>query len=143
MDEAGALSDKLKSLGVTTGTQQKKAQDASWVGFDISEVVKGKEFETAFGPTFVVEYDYPFEEIQGNGSQINGTSLEMIGQWSGYPELAGRPLEDRGQLARSRRGSSGRLRGHEGLTGAGGGAGIAWREDRHRALRQRPGSLRV
>ncbi len=94
MDEAGALSDKLKSLGVVTGIQQKKPQDPSRVGFDISEVVKGKEFETAFGPTFVVEFDYPFEEIQGNGSQISGTSLEMIGQWSGYPEIAGRPLED-------------------------------------------------
>jgi len=32
---------------------------------------------------------------------------------------------------------------HEGLARAGGGAGIARREDRHRALRQRPGSFRV
>ena len=55
----------------------------------------------------------------------------------------GRALEDRGQLARSRRRSGGRLRRHEGLARAGGRAGAARREDRHRPLRSRSGALRV
>ena len=56
--------------------------------------MQGKEFATAFGPTFVVEKDFPFEEIEGNGLQTNGINLEMIARWSGYPEITGQPLED-------------------------------------------------
>jgi hypothetical protein len=55
----------------------------------------------------------------------------------------GRPLEDRRQLARPRRRSGRRLRGHEGLARAGGGAGAARREDRHRPLRSRSGEVRL
>jgi uncharacterized protein YprB with RNaseH-like and TPR domain len=94
MDDPDALSDKLKSLGVVTGKHQKQAQDSSRSEFDIARVVKGKDFETAFGPTFVVEIDYPFEEIQGNGAQLHGANLEMIGKWSGYPDISGRSLEE-------------------------------------------------
>ncbi len=94
MNDSGALSDKLKSLGITTGIHKNKPTETSRKDFDIAEVVQGKEFETAFGPTFVVECDYPFEEIQGNGARTKGVSLEMIARWSGYPKISGQPLED-------------------------------------------------
>ena len=55
----------------------------------------------------------------------------------------GRALEDRGQLARSRRRPGRRLRRHEGLARPGGRAGAARREDRHRPVRSRSGALRV
>src|SRR5882724_672738 len=61
----------------------------------------------------------------------------------GLGPRGGRALEDRRQLARSRRRSRGRLRRHEGLARAGGRAGAARREDRHRALRRRPREVRV
>ena len=56
---------------------------------------------------------------------------------------AGRPLEDRGGLARQRRRSGRRLRRHEGQPRAGGGAGAARRAHRHRAVEPGPRALRV
>jgi uncharacterized protein YprB with RNaseH-like and TPR domain len=94
MDDSKGLSDKLRSLGIKTGIHQKKPQDPTRLEFDISEVVQGQEIETAFGSAFVVERDYSFEEIQGNGSQTNGIILEMISQWSGYPALKGQSVEE-------------------------------------------------
>ena len=61
----------------------------------------------------------------------------------GLGPRAGGALQDRRQLARPRRRSGGRLRGHEGLARAGGGAGAAGREDRHRDLGHRPGPVRL
>ena len=53
----------------------------------------------------------------------------------GVGPRGGCALEDRGQLARSRRRSGRRVRRHEGLARAGGRAGAARREDRHRSVR--------
>lgn len=94
MDESEGLADKLRALGIKSGIHHKKPQDTSQAGFDISEVVQGQELDTAFGSTFVVEKDYSFDEIMGNGSQTNGVSLEMIAKWSGYSSIIGQSVEE-------------------------------------------------
>ena len=67
---------------------------------------------------------------------------ERIVRIEARPASRGR-VEDRRQLARSRRRPGGRLRRHEGQPRAGGRAGAARREDRHRPLRRGSGALRV
>ena len=56
---------------------------------------------------------------------------------------AGRPVEDRGGVARQRRRPGRRVRRHEGQPRAGGGAGAARRADRHRAVERGSRALRL
>jgi len=93
MEGSESLSDKLKALGVRTASSQPEAKPDTRARYDISDVVQGSDIETPFGPTFVVETDFPFEAIQGKGLLSHALSLDAMGQWSGYPDLSSQPIE--------------------------------------------------
>ncbi len=82
-----SLSDKLKSLGVTVGTdgiEPSKKQPK----FPIEEVVmNGDEINTPLGQTFVIQEIYPADPRKRNLPLIFSASLINLSTWIGDPFL--------------------------------------------------------
>jgi uncharacterized protein len=88
-----SLSDKLKSLGVRTGSEIKPKPVLSKNTFDISEVVAGHDLETTLGITFMVEKDFSFDSFAGNDHLFHPLNLTTLGQWAGLQALADQSLD--------------------------------------------------
>lgn len=89
-----SLADKLKSLGVKTGAPQKPPSPEQKAGFDIAQVVPGQDLPTAFGPTFVIETDYPYEQLHEISRSAHFVDLTTLGQWAGMPDIHQHSIED-------------------------------------------------
>ena len=80
-----SLTDKLKALGVQTGTEQPPAQPGAQ--HPIEEVVPGRTVETPSGLAFRVEQCYPIEHRHGCASLHIAAPLQVISQWASEPRL--------------------------------------------------------
>jgi uncharacterized protein len=85
-----SLADKLKALGVKTGsslpTPPKVASQT------IDSVVAGTFHATALGEVFVAEQAYGEEYFHGNSSPLFSPSFSVIAQWANDPRISSLPL---------------------------------------------------
>jgi uncharacterized protein YprB with RNaseH-like and TPR domain len=89
-DKKTSLADKLKSLGVKTGTSHlTKPQPDS---HSIDSVVAGAFTPTPRGEVFVAENKYPSGYIYGNSSLVSESPLSIITQWAKDPGILNIPL---------------------------------------------------
>lgn len=86
-----SLSDKLKSLGVKTGTAHlpPPAPDAR----SIESVVAGSFRPTPRGEAFVAEQVFGEDYLHGNVSHASTFPLALISEWANDPRLAKLPIE--------------------------------------------------
>jgi uncharacterized protein len=92
-----SFSDRLKSLGIKTGANQPQTEaktEEQKTRYDISAVVAGRDLETAFGTTYVVEIDYPLEGLHASGQIAYTVDRRTLGQWARIPNLHERPVNE-------------------------------------------------
>lgn len=80
-----SLRDRLKSLGVQTGTAHlapPKTDSAS-----IDSVVAGSFIPTPRGDVFVAEQTYHSDSVYGSSSLLSSFPLSFISQWANNPEI--------------------------------------------------------
>jgi hypothetical protein len=88
-----SLSDKLKALGVTIGTEGVKPPPKS-SKFPIEEVVpNGDEIDTPLGQTFVIDETYSFDPRKKDQPLKFAASLSNLSTWIGDPSLVQRKPE--------------------------------------------------
>ncbi len=96
-----SLSDKLKSLGVSVGFkptgetvvsphQQEIGQQVSAVSAahpKLDDVLGGHTLKNSQGETYIVESHYPLDYQQGRVGLFAASSLRMLANWAGNPDL--------------------------------------------------------
>ncbi len=89
-----SLADKLKSLGVKTGTSHLPAPKPA--RHTIDSVVAGSFRANSLGEVFVSEQAYGEDYLHGNRSPLPPSEqtfpLSLISQWANDPRIAGLPL---------------------------------------------------
>lgn len=85
-----ALSDKLKSLGVKTGTTHlaPPRPDSN----SIEAVVAGSFLPTPRGEVFAAEQAYPSTFIYGSSPLLCSLPLSLISQWANDPQISSLPI---------------------------------------------------
>jgi len=90
-----SLSDKLKALGVTTGTEGLRQPDKETEGiFPIDKVVDGHFIPTLRGETYSASCLYPMDHNQGNVPILFSDELDMLALWAGNEELKSKKPDD-------------------------------------------------
>ena len=89
-DKKPTLADKLKSLGVKTGTSHLSTPKVD--SYSIDSVVTGTFSPTPRGEVFIAKNKYPKEYIFGTASLISSRPLSIISQWAKDPEIEKLPL---------------------------------------------------
>jgi uncharacterized protein YprB with RNaseH-like and TPR domain len=90
-----SLADKLKSLGVKTGTVDLPTHlPRSQTGFPVETVVEGRFLSTRLGDTYISETHYPLDHQHGVVPILFSESLETLGLWAGDGQLATMKPED-------------------------------------------------
>lgn len=91
-----SLADKLKSLGVKTGTSHLAPRPPQPASQSIDSVVAGSFRATPLGEVFVSENTYGEEYVHGNRSPLPPSEqtfpLSLISQWANDPRIADLPL---------------------------------------------------
>jgi uncharacterized protein YprB with RNaseH-like and TPR domain len=87
-----SISEKLKSLGVNLGTEgiTHPTKDPK---YPIERVIDGREVNTPFGQTFVVENTYPLDPRSESIPLYFHDSLTAIATWLQEPEISNYPAE--------------------------------------------------
>ena len=85
-----SLADKLKSLGVKTGTAHLPPPVVA--GHTIDSVVAGSFRATALGEVFVSQQSYGEDYLHGNTSPLSSPALSLISQWASDPRIAQLPI---------------------------------------------------
>lgn len=85
-----SLADKLKSLGVKTGSSLPTPPKVDRQTID--SVVAGSFHATQRGEVFVAEQAYGEEYFHGNSSPMFSPSFSVIAQWANDPRIADLPL---------------------------------------------------
>ena len=89
-----SLADKLKSLGVSLGSDNLLSKPPlKRLDFPIDSVISGEWQPTPHGEIFVVESRYADDFQQGSVPLRGDSSLEMVAAWARQPELAHLDLE--------------------------------------------------
>jgi uncharacterized protein YprB with RNaseH-like and TPR domain len=91
MDSSQRLSDRLKALGVKTGTAT-LAPPKPKSPYDIDSVVAGVFQPTRRGDVFIVEQIFTPDYRHGSSSIVASLPLKLISQWANEPDLAEMPL---------------------------------------------------
>ena len=91
MDSSQKLSEKLKALGVKTGTAT-LAPPTPKSTYGIDSVVAGAFYPTRHGEVFVVDQVYTAEYRHGESPLLPSLPLSLISQWANDPRLADMPL---------------------------------------------------
>jgi len=86
-----SLKDKLKSLGVKTGTSHLPPPKTDSVSID--SVVSGSFISTHRGDVFAAEQIYPSGYIYGSAPLVSTRSFTLISQWSNDPNVLDLPLD--------------------------------------------------
>ncbi len=86
-----SLTDKLKALGVKTGTTELASPKAK-AAYAIDSVVTGSFLATPRGDVFVAEQVYQPDYRHGNSPILCSMPLALISQWASDPRLADLPL---------------------------------------------------
>ncbi len=84
----GTLTDKLKSLGVKTGTAGLPLPAKKEDGYGISSVLEGSVLATALGETFVYEEHFAGDYCHGLAPIRLGVPLTVISDWAADPRLS-------------------------------------------------------
>ncbi len=85
-----SLSDKLKSLGVKTGTSHLAPPKAD--SHTIETVVAGSFLSTPRGEAFVSEQIFEDDYLHGNVSHFSSFPLSLISEWASDPRIAEMPI---------------------------------------------------
>src|SRR5215510_7482459 len=85
-----SLSDKLKSLGVKTGTAHLAPPKPDSLSID--SVVTGNFLPTPRGDVFIAEQSYPSSYIYGSAPLFSSLPLSFISQWANDPAIENFPL---------------------------------------------------
>jgi hypothetical protein len=85
-----SLSDKLKSLGVKTGTSHLAPPQPD--SHSIDSVVAGGFHATALGDVFAAEQTYPSNYIYGSAPLLSSFPLSFISQWANDPQISSLPI---------------------------------------------------
>lgn len=85
-----SLADKLKSLGVKTGSALQAPPKPGPVSID--SVVAGTFLSTSHGETFVAEQIYPSDYLYGSSPLLPSLPLSLISQWANDVRLSALPL---------------------------------------------------
>jgi uncharacterized protein YprB with RNaseH-like and TPR domain len=91
MDSSQRLSERLKALGVKTGTAN-LAPPKPKSPYDIDSVVDGVFQPTRRGDVFIVEQMFTPDYRHGSSSIVASLPLKLISQWANEPGLAEMPL---------------------------------------------------
>jgi uncharacterized protein YprB with RNaseH-like and TPR domain len=89
-DQKTSLADKLKSLGVKTGTSHLSTPQPDTHSID--SVVAGTFTPTLRGEVFVAENKYPSGYIYGTSPLVSDSPLSIIAQWAKDSEVLNIPL---------------------------------------------------
>ncbi len=84
----GTLTDKLKSLGVKTGTAGLPIPAQKDDRFGIASVLDGSVLPTALGETFVYEEHYAGDYCHGLAPIKLGVPLTVVSAWAADPRLS-------------------------------------------------------
>jgi len=85
-----SLADKLKSLGVKTGTAELPIPvPKTSTGFPIETVVDGRFISTRLGDTYISESHYPLDHQHGAVPILFAEELNTLSLWAGDGKLAG------------------------------------------------------
>lgn len=87
---ASSLADKLKSLGVKTGSALRSPPKPDSVSID--SVVAGTFLPTPRGEVFVAEQTYPLDHQYGSTSLLSSFPFSLISQWANDVRLSALPL---------------------------------------------------
>ena len=112
-----SLADKLKSLGVKTGTAHLTAPKPASPKID--SVVAGTFLQTPRGEAFVAEQIFDEEYLHGETSPYSEFPLEVIAQWANDRRMANLPIEKFAFLDTETSGVSGGTGTYAFLVGAG------------------------
>ena len=85
-----SLADKLKSLGVKTGSALRSPPKPDSVSID--SVVAGTFTPTPRGDVFIAEQTYPSNYSYGSSALLSFSPLSLISQWANDPRLSTLPL---------------------------------------------------
>jgi uncharacterized protein YprB with RNaseH-like and TPR domain len=91
MDSSQRLSERLKALGVKTGTTD-LAPPKPKSPYEIDSVVAGAFHSTLRGDVFIAEQIYLPDYRHGVSPIVSSQSLSLISQWANDPRLADMPL---------------------------------------------------
>jgi uncharacterized protein len=91
-----SLADKLKSLGVKTGSETPTPPASSPKekvdGYTIDSVVAGSFHATPSGEAFVAEQAFGEDYLHGNASHLVKSPLLLISEWANDPRIAELPI---------------------------------------------------
>ena len=85
-----SLSDKLKELGVKTGTKELPVSPRR-LSYPIEDVMPGRLIELRSGATYLVEENYPLDYQHGQIKLMYETPLQLIAEWAGEERIVGCP----------------------------------------------------
>lgn len=85
-----SLADKLKSLGVKTGSALRSPPKPDSVSID--SVVAGTFTPTPRGDVFIAEQTYPSNYVYGSSPLLSSFPLSLISQWAGDSKFSTLPL---------------------------------------------------
>ena len=85
-----SLADKLKSLGVKTGTSHLPQPKPA--GYTIASVVAGSFHATPRGEAFVSEQIFDGDYLHGKVSHLSTFPLSIISEWAHDPRIAEMPI---------------------------------------------------
>jgi uncharacterized protein YprB with RNaseH-like and TPR domain len=85
-----SLADKLKSLGVKTGTSHLSTSKTD--SHSIDSVVAGTFTPTPRGEVFVAENTYPADHVFGSSPLVSRSPLSVLSQWAKDPGIMDLPL---------------------------------------------------
>ncbi|HIE56812.1 MAG TPA: hypothetical protein EYP88_01080, partial [Anaerolineales bacterium] len=88
------LSDRLKALGVTVGTQNlKSAPPLPETEHPVENVLPGEIWHTPAGDAFVVETRYKTDFQMGSAKIKPEASLKWVAAYANAPQLVDLPIE--------------------------------------------------
>lgn len=90
-----SLADKLKALGVKTGTAEIQAPPLKIpTGYPIESVVEGRFVSTRLGDAYISESHYPLDHQHGEVPILFSEGLDTLALWAGDGRLTGmRPAD--------------------------------------------------
>lgn len=87
-----SLSDKLKSLGVKTGTEHIPPSAPKSDSYTINTVVQGSFVPTPRGEAFVSEQVFNADYLHGSVPHLSSFPLSIIAQWADDARIAALPI---------------------------------------------------
>lgn len=112
-----SLADKLKALGVKTGTADLSAPKPA--SRSIDSVVAGTFSQTPRGEAFIAEQTFAEDYLHGNTPYASSFPLSLIAQWANDPRIAELPIHKFAFLDTETSGMAGGTGTYAFLVGAG------------------------